>query len=41
MLSFSEIRHLEDMRGNFEVSDEKEYVAVAILKEAQPIPTYI
>ena len=41
MLSFSEIRHLEDMRGNFEVSDEKEYVAVAILKEAQPIPQLI
>jgi two-component system sensor histidine kinase VicK len=41
MLTFSEIRHLEGMKGNFEVSDEKEYVAVAILKEAQPIPQLI
>jgi len=41
MLSFSEIRHLEGIKGNFEVSDEKEYVAVATLKKAQPIPQLI
>src|SRR4051794_4211497 len=41
MLTFSEIRHLDGMRGNFEVSDEKEYVAVATLKKAQPIPQLI
>lgn len=41
MLTFSEIRHLEGMRGNFEVSDEKEYVAVATLKKAQPIPQLV
>src|SRR5205085_5696356 len=28
-------------KGNFEVSDEKEYVAVATLKKAQPIPQLI
>jgi signal transduction histidine kinase len=41
MLEFSEIRHLEGMKGNFEVADEKEYVAVATLKKAQPIPQLI
>jgi len=41
MLTFSEIKHLEGMKGNFEVSDEKEYVAVATLKEAHPIPQLI
>ena len=33
MLKCSEIRHLEGMKGNFEVSDEKEYVAVATLNK--------
>jgi signal transduction histidine kinase len=41
MLEFSEIRHLEGMKGNFEVADQKEYVAVATLYEAQPIPQLI
>ena len=41
MLAFSEIRHLEGIKGNFEVSDEKEYVAVATLNKAQPIPQLI
>ena len=41
MLKFSEIRHLKGMKGNFEVSDEKEYVAVATLRKAQPIPQLI
>ncbi len=41
MLKFSEIRHLKGMKGNFEVADEKEYVAVATLKKAQPIPQLI
>jgi signal transduction histidine kinase len=41
MLEFSEIRHLEGMKGNFEVADEKEYVAVATLYKAQPIPQLI
>ena len=38
MLTFSEIRHLDGMKGNFEVSDEKEYVAVATLYPELPIP---
>jgi signal transduction histidine kinase len=41
MLSFSEIRHLDGIRGNFEVADEREYVAVATLQKAQPIPQLI
>ncbi|TVP41828.1 sensor histidine kinase [Candidatus Nitrosocosmicus arcticus] len=41
MLKFSEIRHLDGIKGNFEVADEKEYVAVATLYEAQPIPQLI
>jgi hypothetical protein len=41
MLEFSEIRHLEGMKGNFEVADEKEYVAVATLHKAEPIPQLI
>ena len=41
MLAFSEIRHLEGIKGNFEVSDEKEYVAIATLNKAQPIPQLI
>lgn len=41
MLEFSEIRHLDGMKGNFEVADEKEYVATANLKKAQPIPHLI
>jgi signal transduction histidine kinase len=41
MLEFSEIRHLEGMKGNFEVADEKEYVAVATLHKTQPIPQLI
>ena len=28
MLTFSEIRHLDGLKGNFEVADEKEYVAI-------------
>jgi two-component system sensor histidine kinase VicK len=38
MLTFSEIRHVEQMKGNFEIADEKEYVAVATLYQAQDIP---
>jgi hypothetical protein len=37
MLEFSEIRHLDGIKGNFEVADKKEYVAVATLQKAQPI----
>ena len=41
MLSFSEIRHLDGMKGNFEVADQREYVAVATLQKAQSIPQLI
>ena len=41
MLIFSEIRHLEGMKGSFEVADKKEYVAVATLQEVLPIPQLI
>ncbi len=41
MLSFSEIRHLDGIRGNFEVADQREYVAVATLQEAQSLPHLI
>ena len=41
MLTFSEIRHLDGMKGNFEVADQREYVAVATLQKAQPIPQLI
>jgi two-component system sensor histidine kinase VicK len=41
MLAFSEIRHLDRMKGNFEVADEKEYVAFATLYKAQDIPQLI
>lgn len=41
MLSFSEIRHVDGIKGNFEVADKKEYVAVATLQEAKPLPQLI
>ena len=41
MHTFSEIRHLDGMKGNFEVSDEKEYVAFANLHKAKAIPQLI
>ena len=41
MIAFSEIRHLGGMKGNFEVSDEKEYIGVATLKKTQPISQLI
>ncbi|MER5174231.1 MAG: HAMP domain-containing sensor histidine kinase [Candidatus Nitrosocosmicus sp.] len=41
MLTFAEIRHLDGIKGNFEISDEKEYVAVATLHKSQSIPQLI
>src|SRR5919206_747463 len=40
MLKFAEIRHLDGVKGNFEVSDEKEYVAATRLQQdkEQSIP---
>jgi signal transduction histidine kinase len=41
MLTFSKVRHLDGLKGNFEVADEKEYVAVATLQKLRPIPQLI
>jgi two-component system, OmpR family, sensor histidine kinase VicK len=43
MLKFAEIRHLDGVRGNFEVSDIKEYVAATTLQSAnnKPMPQLI
>jgi hypothetical protein len=41
MLKFSDIRHLDRVKGNFEISDNKEYVAMATLQKAKPIPQLI
>ncbi len=41
MLTFSKVRHLIGLKGNFEIADEKEYVAVATLQKLQSIPQLI
>ena len=43
MLKFAEIRHLDGVKGNFEISDEKEYVAATRLQrdKEQSIPQLI
>jgi two-component system sensor histidine kinase VicK len=42
MLKFAEIRHLDGVKGNFEVSDIKEYVAATTLQSAnKPMPQLI
>ena len=41
MLNFSKVRHLNGLKGNFEIADEKEYVAVASLQKSQSIPLLI
>jgi two-component system, OmpR family, sensor histidine kinase VicK len=41
LITFSEIRHLDGLKGNFEIADEKEYVAVATLHKAQSMPQLI
>jgi two-component system, OmpR family, sensor histidine kinase VicK len=38
----AEIRHLDDVKGNFEISDDgKEYVAIVNLQEAKPLKQLI
>ena len=38
----AEIRHLDDVKGNFEISDDgKEYVAIANIQEAKPLKQLI
>jgi two-component system, OmpR family, sensor histidine kinase VicK len=41
MLKFAEIRHLDGVRGNFEVSDVKEYVGSANFQNSKPLPQLI
>jgi two-component system, OmpR family, sensor histidine kinase VicK len=41
LLTFSKVRHLKGLKGNFEVADEKEYVAVASLQKSRSIPLLI
>ncbi len=41
LTTFSEIRHLDGLKGNFEIADGKEYVAVATLHKAQSMPQLI
>src|SRR5262245_50088118 len=36
-----ELRHLDRVKGNFAVFDNKVYLATAIVKESQPIPHII
>ena len=38
----AEIRHLDDVKGNFEISDDgKEYIATANLQKAKPLKQLI
>ena len=41
MMNLFEVRHLQGMKGNFEICDKKEYVAIITLQEAQPITQLI
>jgi two-component system sensor histidine kinase VicK len=41
MLKFAEIRHLDGIKGNFEVSDEREYVGSANFQNSKPLPQLI
>jgi hypothetical protein len=36
-----QLRHLDKVKGNFSVFDNKVYLATAIVKESQPIPQVI
>jgi two-component system, OmpR family, sensor histidine kinase VicK len=41
LMKISEVRHTDGVRGNFEVSDGKEYVATATLQKAKPVAQLI
>jgi two-component system, OmpR family, sensor histidine kinase VicK len=41
MIKFADLRHLNGVRGNFEISDNREYVATATLQEETPISQLI
>jgi signal transduction histidine kinase len=41
LMKISEVRHTDGVKGNFEVSDGKEYVATATLQKAKPVAQLI
>ena len=41
LMKISEVRHTDGIKGNFEVSDGKEYVAAATLQKAKPVAQLI
>ena len=41
MIKFADLRHLNEVKGNFEISDSREYVATATLQEQKPISQLI
>jgi two-component system sensor histidine kinase VicK len=41
LMKISELRHLDGIKGNFGISDQKEFVAAATIKEQQAVPQLI
>jgi two-component system, OmpR family, sensor histidine kinase VicK len=41
LMKISELRHLDGIRGNFGICDQKEFVAAATIKEQQAVPQLI
>ena len=41
MIKFADLRHLNGVKGNFEISDSREYVATATLQEQEPVSQLI
>jgi hypothetical protein len=41
LMKISEVRHADGVKGNFEVSDAKEYVATATLQKEKPVAQLI
>ena len=41
MIKFANLRHLNGVKGNFEISDSREYVATATLQEQEPVSQLI
>ena len=41
LFKFADLRHLNGVRGNFEISDSREYVATATLQEEMPVSQLI
>jgi hypothetical protein len=41
VMNFAELRHLDGIKGNFSISDVKEYTAIATVEEAKPLEQLI